>query len=122
RAWVDRSRIVANTGGGMLAQGGAELTLRNCFVGGNIDDVDGIALDSSSPTMLYTTVGAGGALVSESRALLCAGASTADIRNSIALSADDVPELQCPGLSLSNSATESTVGFDATWFTGYATG
>jgi len=122
RAWVDRGRIVTNLGGGIVAQAGAELVLRNCFVGGNVDDVDGVALDSSVLTMIYTTVGAGGDFAAQSRALFCTVRSSVDIRNSILMSADDVPEIQCSGVSISGSATESMVGFDAGLFTNYIVG
>ena len=121
-AWVDRSRIVQNSGGGVLAENGAELTLRNCFVGGAAADVDAISLDASALEMLYTTVGGGSVIVEQTRALLCANAATADVRNSILVSLDAMPEVECPGVVLANSATEADVGFNATWFNGYATG
>ncbi|MCX4247134.1 right-handed parallel beta-helix repeat-containing protein [Paraliomyxa miuraensis] len=121
-AWVDRSRIVQNNGGGILAQNGATLTLRNSFVGGYVADVDAIALNGSSLDMLYTTVAAGVPLVTNARALFCEGAATASIRNSILLSVDTVPEVECTGATLNSSATEAGVGFMASWFAGYGVG
>ena len=121
-AWVDRSRIVQNSGGGVRAENGAELVLRNCFVGGASADVDAIALDGSILEMAYTTVGGGSVIVTQTRALFCTNGATADARNSILLSLDPMPEIVCPGVMLTNSASEAEVGFDATWFNGYATG
>ncbi|MEX1362178.1 MAG: hypothetical protein AB1Z98_03585, partial [Nannocystaceae bacterium] len=40
RAWLDRSRVVTNLGGGIVAQNAGELVLRNCFVGGSVDDAN----------------------------------------------------------------------------------
>ena len=121
-AWVDRSRIVQNSGGGVLAENGAELTLRNCFVGGASADVDAIAVNSSTLAMAYSTVGAGSVIVAQTRALYCENAATADVRNSILVSLDTMPEVVCPGVVVTNSASEAEVGFNATWFNGYATG
>ena len=33
-----------------------------------------------------------------------------------------MPEVECSGATLTDSATEADVGFDAAWFMGYATG
>jgi hypothetical protein len=123
-AWVDRSRIVQNTGGGVLAQGGADLTLRNCFVGGGgALDVDAVTVNGSTLEMLYTTAGGGAVLGGRARALFCEGANAASVRNSILVSADPMPEVECPGAALTTSVTEGDVGMlNAMWFTGYATG
>src|SRR5690606_19339842 len=67
QAWVDRSRIIQNAGGGIVANNGAELTVRNCFVGSSTPDVDAIALNNSSLDVLYTTVGGGGVLGGRAR-------------------------------------------------------
>jgi hypothetical protein len=123
RAWVDRSRIVANLGGGIVAENAAELVLRNCFVGSGALDVDVITLDASSLDMLYTTVGGGAVLGGRARALYCEGALTAEIRNSILVSADPMPEVECPGVISTNSAMEADVGpLNGTWFMSYVTG
>ncbi|MCA9656124.1 MAG: hypothetical protein KC501_39840 [Myxococcales bacterium] len=122
-AWLDRSRVVQNSGGGIVAQNSAELTLRNCFVGGGAQDVDALALNGSSLEMLYTTVGGGGVLGGRARALFCEGASMANVRNSILVSADPMPEVECTGVTITNSATETDVGnLDIGWFNGYAAG
>jgi len=124
QAWVDRGRIVTNLGGGIVAQGGGELVLRNSFVGGSAPDVDAIALNDSTLDMLYTTAGGGSILGGQARALFCEGVSSAEVRNSILVSADPMPEVECSGATLTNSATEVETGpLDAVgWFVGYASG
>lgn len=122
-AWVDRSRIVGNDGGGIVAQSSAELTLRNCFVGGAAADVDAVGVTNSNIEMLYTTVGGGTVLGGRARALFCQGTSTANVRNGILVSADPMPEVECTGATLTNSATEAEVGnLNIGWFNGYAAG
>lgn len=121
--WLDRSRIVQNAGGGLLGSSAASLTLRNCFVGGGAQDVDAIAVNSSTLDMLYTTVGGGGVLAGQARALFCGGGATASARNSILVSADPVSDVECPGVTLTTSATEADIGnLDVAWFNGYAAG
>ncbi|MCX4239734.1 hypothetical protein [Paraliomyxa miuraensis] len=123
RVWVDRGRIITNGGGGILAQTGAELVLRNCFVGGAVSDVDAVAVNASTLSALYTTFGGGPILGGRARALYCEGASIADVRNSILVSADAMPEVECAGAVLTNSATEDDVGMlNIMWFMSYATG
>jgi hypothetical protein len=123
RAWVDRSRIISNGGGGILAQASAELVLRNCFVGGAVSDVDAIAVNASTLSALYTTIGGGPVLGGRARALYCEGAVIAAVRNSILVSADAMSEVECAGAVLTNSATEADVGMlNIMWFMGYATG
>ena len=130
RAWVDQSRIVQNTGGGILAENAAELTLRSSFVGGN-EDVDAIFIDGSRLDMLYTTGGGGNGAFGEARALSCAAGSDVTVRSSIIVAIDDVPELACIGATITNTATETAVvgsgnqalgPIQATWFTNYAQG
>lgn len=123
QVWVDRSRIVQNSGGGIVAEAGADLRMRNCFVGGAAADVDAVAIDGSALDMLYTTVGGGTVLGGRARALYCSGATTVDVRNSILVSADPMPEVECAGAALTTSTTEADVGnLNITWFDGYATG
>ena len=125
-AWVDarRSQIVQNAGGGVLAQNGAELTLRNCFVGdGNTNSTDAITVNGATLTMLYTTVGAAANTGMPARALFCDGGGQADVRNSILVSFDPGPEVECPGLTIADSATEAELGMlSGTWFDNYGAG
>ncbi len=133
-AWADRSRIVQNSGGGVLAQGGAVLTLRNCFVGGSVDDADALAVDGATANVVYTTLGAG---TFNARALVCTAPRGVVVRNSILVSRGGTPpdEIACSMASINNSATEGVVrgtanmdvgGFPGAspqdWFVDYAGG
>ncbi|MCX4248125.1 right-handed parallel beta-helix repeat-containing protein [Paraliomyxa miuraensis] len=131
RAWLDRSRIVINLGGGIVAQNASELVLRNCFVGGDQSDVDAVMIDGSTASVLYTTVGGGNGSFGMARALSCTAGSDVTIRNSILAALDDIPELACSMATVSYSASETAImGADnvtlgpvqAGWFAGYPTG
>lgn len=123
RAWLDRSRVVGNTGGGIVAENAAELVLRNCFVGGNVPDVDVVTLDAASLDLIYTTVGGGAVAEQRTRALVCQGAAAANVRNSILVSFDPMPAVECTGATLTDSATEADVGnLTSMWFMGYSAG
>ena len=106
-AWVDRSRIVQNSGGGVLAENGAELVLRNCFVGRNGDqfaDTRGFTATGSSLDVRYTTIaandGSGGVI-----SLSCDAASTGEVRNSIVAAGDDT--IACANVSFSFSVVDT---------------
>jgi hypothetical protein len=91
--WVDRSHIVQNSGGGVLAENSAELTLRNCFVvlnGGQFVDTRGITATGSLLDVVYTTVVANdGTGASGPISMSCDPASTGELRNSIVAATDD---------------------------------
>src|SRR5690606_22488974 len=47
----------------------------------------------------------------------------ADVRNSILVSFDPGPEVECPGITIADSATEAELGMlSGTWFDNYSTG
>ena len=127
RAWVDRSRITTNAGGAIVAQAGAELTTRNCFLGGDVNDRDAVTVAGATASMLYTTLGSGFGAAS---ALTCDGGSTVTIRNSILATRSSDPELQCGGATVDDSAAEADLGGTNTalgpmslaWFTDFAGG
>ena len=115
-AWVDRSRIVQNSGGGVLAEAGAELLLRNCFVG-SLGDVTGVEIDGASASVLYSTVTA--STFGSTPALGCTTPLAVDVRNSIIVSQGGTSpdELDCAGASVSSTATEAEAGaFNIGWF------
>lgn len=124
RAWVDRSRIVNNDGGGIVTQNAGELVLRNCFVGGN---VEAIVLDvqGSTAEVLYTTMGAG---LGMTTGLNCDPAAIVTARNSIILSRGDNPEVMCDGIDATYTASQELLpgmgnvmlgAVSTTWFTDY---
>ncbi|MEX1367561.1 MAG: hypothetical protein AB1Z98_30815, partial [Nannocystaceae bacterium] len=106
RAWLDRSRVVTNLGGGIVAQSAAELVLRNCFLGGDVSNTDAFTVNGATATALYTTILAGDGGLGESRALVCDGGATVSVRNSIVVAIDDVPEIACSVADVSFTATE----------------
>ena len=126
-AWVDRSRIVQNTGGGVLAQGGAELTLRNCFVGRNGDqfaDTRGITASDAMLRLVYDTIAANeGTGASGPVSVACDGATSGEVRNSIVAAGDDT--IACAGVSFSFNVVDTNglagsdndvLSFDPGWF------
>lgn len=127
RAWLDRSRVVTNLGGGVLAQADAELVLRNCFVGGSVSNEAAAMVNGSSATILYTTIGAGFGMAT---AVACDGAAAVEIRNSILVAETDSDELQCNGATIEHSAAEMDLGgtntalgdLNTAWFEEYASG
>jgi len=127
RAWVDRGRIVDNNGGGIVAQAGAELVLRNCFVGSGTDTTV-LSAQNAVVDALYTTLAAN---LGDSTSATCDAASTVTVRNSLIVSRAAMPEVVCSGLTASNSAAEEMLeGADnialgdmsTTWFEDYNSG
>jgi hypothetical protein len=126
RAWVDKSRIVANLGGGIVAQNAAELVLRNCFVGGDVNDRTALEVDGSTAQVVYTAVGAG---FGASTALTCDETANVTARNSLFVARSDANELMCDGTFEHNAAEMSLGGtnvmlgaMNTNWFGDFATG
>lgn len=105
-----------------MAQGGAELTVRNCFVGGNGAGGDGslgIDVDNSNVRVLYATIARNDELSVDS--IRCSG-GTVDVRNSIVVGRD-ADSIDCPGITITNSALDEDIGSndnvgpaDLAWF------
>ncbi|MCX4247921.1 hypothetical protein OEB96_45335 [Paraliomyxa miuraensis] len=133
RAWVDRGRIVYNSGGGVRVTNLGELVLRNSFVGGDIAGVDAASVEGASLSVLYSTL-VGGAQDDDEypAALRCADPVDIVVRNSILATNDSAAEVVCiiePG-AISFTATENPVAgggnvalndLDAMWFNDLAT-
>ncbi|WP_146661259.1 hypothetical protein [Enhygromyxa salina] len=123
-AWVEDSLIINNPGGGIVLASGGTLMLENCFVGGNVTDVDAVTITDGTATILYSTL-AGGAAAS--RALVCADESDVTVRNSLIVSRQVDDEMSCPNVTASDSAFEMNVpgntslGMmpDTSWFVSY---
>src|SRR5690606_26619715 len=131
RAWMDRSRIVTNLGGGIVAQAGAELTLRNCFVGGSVINVRALAIEGATAAVGYSTVIGG--LGSLSEGLSCTPGSTVSVADSIVLLQSDNDPVTCDPATFDHSVSELVLpgraNVDAgdfndlsTWFTNVSTG
>lgn len=125
--WADRSRIVGNDGGGIVAQNASELTLRNCFVGGDVNDINALEAIGANVTALYSTVGGG---FGSATALTCDVGSSVAVRNSLLVARTDGDELACPPATVERTAAEMDLGgtntvvgpMDTLWFVGYGTG
>ena len=126
-AWVDRSRIFQNSAGGIRVDAGAELTLRNSFVHGEVDS-DVLSSQDATVDVLYSTLGANQGV---STAITCNGASNVTVRNSLLVSRDTCPEVICPGIVVSHTAAELLLAgpnnvalgdMSLTWFQDYTTG
>lgn len=106
--WVDRSRIVQNSGGGILAENGAQLTVRSAFVGQDTSSQVSISVDGSDMVILNSTVLGGFGM--STAALQCTGGSAVDIRNSVFATLSTNAELTCPGAAISYSVAEVNPG------------
>ncbi|MEX1362977.1 MAG: right-handed parallel beta-helix repeat-containing protein, partial [Nannocystaceae bacterium] len=123
RAWLDRSRIVQNSGGGIVASNGAELTVRNCFVGGgNANGVAAMQVDGASSDIIYSSFVGGFA---SATALACNAPLGVTVRNSILAVGGANDAVSCPEATITTTATEEIVGaFDGSqaWFADYLVG
>ena len=126
-AWVDRSHIVRNADGGVLAEAGASVTIRSSFVGGGIvADAPVVEVSGANARIVYTTLGGG---LGGARALLCDAAASVDVRNSVLLARTHLPEIDCDA-TFDRNAAELDLGgnnvavgpMSVLWFTGYAQG
>lgn len=116
-----RSRIVQNSGGGVVAQAGATLYAENCFIGGALDVV-AFDVDGATAQLVYSTVTT--STFGSTPALRCLGASDVGVRNSIVVSQGGTSpdEIDC-GATVVSSATEADVGaFDDGWFADHNNG
>lgn len=107
QVWVDRSRIVGNTGGGILLQDGADVTLRNCFVGSATNfamspvpamEVVGVATAEISYSTLVGSFGGG--------ALSCSVSSDVDVSDSVLLEYSVAEPVSCDMASFDHNASE----------------
>ncbi len=114
-AELERCWVVANDGGGIRAQGGATLSLVNCFVGGNATAAAALVSNNSTVDVLYST------LVRNANfgdpVIGCTAPVATTIRNSIIVSQVDSTdtEISCDGVSLTTNAIQSTLTPEA-WF------
>ncbi len=128
-ATVRRSRIVNNSGGGIVVDGGGSLVLENSFVGGDVSDVDAVLVIDGSAQINYSTLAGGGDFGETASALTCEPGSVISIRNSVIVAASAGPELVCDDATVTSSALEGMVGdnvvlgdLDPGWFADYLSG
>lgn len=126
--YLDRTEMVTNGGGGLLLTDNGQGHLRNCFVGGDVNQ-PALEVQGGNVFVLYSTVAGS---FGNSPALTCGGGGNADVRNSILVSQDDAAEFSCAGGEVTYTATEAAVAGvgnvavgdvdDAGWFGGYDAG
>jgi hypothetical protein len=125
-AWVDRSRIVGNAGGGVLAEAGASVTLRSSFVGGDADNVAVLEVIDATARVVYTTMVGGSGNAS---ALRCNAGAAVEVRNSVLIARTNASEVFCSG-TFDHDASEHALGganttvstMSTTWFASYMEG
>jgi hypothetical protein len=129
--WVDRSRITQNTGGGILAENGAQLTVRNCFVGGSVNNVPALGVDGATARVEYTTIIGG--LGGTAQGLSCTAGSTVTVTDTIVLLESSNAPVTCGDATFEHSVSEVALpgtnnvnagAYDdqSTWFMSVATG
>lgn len=110
RAWVDRSHIVNNKGGGIVADSAANLTLRNCFVDSDGNDANALVIADASASVLYSTLVAGR---NNAVALSCTPPTTVVVRNSLIVARGDAGsnafDVVCDQADMTFTVTESHV-------------
>lgn len=111
RAWVERGRIVQNSGGGIVVQNSGELVVRSSFVGVGNSDGNTLEIDGASAEVLYSTVGIGAGIFAEVFPVLCSGDATISIRNSLLVSVDGEggAEVSCSAATVTNTASETLI-------------
>lgn len=132
RAWVDRSHLVNNAGGGILIEGGADVTIRNSFIGGRANGVNALEVNDSSASILYSTLIAGRA---GAVALSCSSPTSVVVRNSLIAAHKSGPgsglDVACDRANITFSATESAISgmgnqmfgnIPASWFEKHGSG
>ena len=108
-AWMDRTRIVQNSGGGIIAEADAELVLRNSIVSGNgsgAANTRGLEVTGGAHArVLYTTVARNDAQTVDS--IHCDG-GTVEVRNSIVVGRDG-GSIDCLGIEVTTSAVDENI-------------
>ena len=112
--------LVGNSGTSLVVDGGGFAQVRNCFVGGDVNNVAAAEATGATLDVTYSTLVSG---FGDAAALRCDGASTVEVRDSILVASTDGPELDCTPDVLETSATEDDVGdVQPSWFSNFAIG
>ena len=108
QAWVDRSRLVSNNGGGVQVSGTANVVVRNSFIGGpasGVGAIDVAGVPETSLEIQYSTIigGFGG----QADALRCTGDFSFTVSDSIILTIDPAATpVDCLAATFDHSASE----------------
>ncbi len=112
RVDIRRSRIVANTGGGIRVRAGCQLRLETSYVGANGSrgpDSSGLFVDGGSVDVLYATIAdntVGGSGNPDS--IVCVDDAIVSVRNSIVVGRD-AASIACLGIQIETSAVDEPI-------------
>jgi hypothetical protein len=107
--YLDRTEVIANSGGGLVLANNAIGRLRNCFVGGGAaSDNPGVLAENSTFGAVYSTLVGYDDGFGDGAALRCTD-STATARNSVFVKTGSGPDLDCPELTATYSAAENAL-------------
>src|SRR5690606_13580194 len=127
-ATVERSKVINNTLGGILVDGGGMLGLVNSFAGGDQSDQRAVDIADGSGIITYSTLAAGFG-DDTAYALYCTNATDTFVRNSLLVARTGTPEMFCDAATASGNALEMSKpgntmlpAFATNWFTGWAAG
>ena len=121
RLHVQRSRIVANLGGGILVENMGFAVVENSFVSGNGDTAAAVVVSSSAADVVYSTLGRPGNFVGDP-VLACASPEVLTVRNSIVVNQTGMPGNEvCAEAAVTTSAVETT-STPTDWMSGFASG
>lgn len=111
RAWLDRCEIRGNRSGGILVRNSGHLMLRTSIVGQSqsAPGTHAIEVTDASAELLYVSAAARTQNQQTGHALLCTGASSISVRNSLLVSLGTQPEVNCAFATFTTSATEAQV-------------
>ncbi len=122
----ERARLVGSGRSDVYIAKG-QLAIVDSFVGGSVTGYPAMLVESGSfVDILYSTIGGG---TVDSPAIECTGVYAVDLRNSIAVSRHAADEIDCPDITISNSALEQAIGgnlglgsVNPAWFVDYELG
>jgi len=119
--YADATRVAQNSGGGITLAAGTSGFLRNCMVAGVATTSPAILNSGATLEVLFSTVGRTANFGDP--ALECSGGATT-VRNSIIVSETNAPgtEIDCPGVSIENSAERATQTPEDWFGAGFASG
>lgn len=110
-AWLDRTQVVLNLEGGIVAEADSTLVLRNSVVGSNgfgVGEQRGLDVQGATVHVLYTTLANNDASTTDS--IRCMG-GTVTVRNSIVVGREG-SSIECAGIDISRSALDEHIGLD----------
>lgn len=106
-AWIDRSELVQNQGGGIAARSGSMLHLRTSIIGAGgtaLADRQALRVDGSTIDVIASTIAGNDG--SGAASIACVAGGGGSVRSSIVVGIDP-PTITCVGLEVSDSAVDA---------------